>query len=877
MNRITLKILILLSIFFLNRNTGICEAREAISTNNITQVVVDPDIDAGPVHKFLWGGHWRKLWSTGIKVPVLDIKNFDGGLLPAGIDTGKTALYFKSTNGKSFKFEPIDTESRSKLAYDYRRTFASYINADQYSTAHPAAGLVTAHLLNGVGLSTPEPILIALPYHVLPDSLLIRFEGKAGLLYEIPSDEYTGHGPNRYIESYEIFEETENNHNSNVDAVSLLKHRLMDIYLGENERPVQKWKWKYDLKGASKIWRPVPSERDLAFSVQDGFFPWIITLSITPIEGFGENYQQINNMTWTGRYLDRRFLTGIDRSLWDSVTVSIQSALTNELIENAVRKMPAEWYEKEGNRLTGMLKKRRDNLKSISEQYYRLLSEYVSIWTGNGPDYVLVNRLDDQKLEVTIYRKDPQSGEKTGETVYHRFFDGAETKELRLYLQDGDDTAIVRGNTRKNIIVRIAAGKGKDTLIDESRVGKYLCKILPVTVDATGTYFYDPDDDTVPIESTATKSIIEPDPEELPYDPSTDVYNENYEPRERDSGFAWKFMPWFNFTSDDGFVLGGGPVRYEYGFRTQPYVYRMSLLGAYATYANTYRLEYNGEFYSLIRGWRVLIKAGRTELDYNRFFGFGNETKFDGKLEDQGYYKTEQKLTEFLSRYEFEVYHKTRFSFGFTVKNSDIPAKSNTILENSDLNGIGDKTYLSLYSGLTRDTRDHQYFPQNGMFVTISGEYFPELLDNGNHYIKTGLDARFYTTTERLNATLAARLYSEKLWGDYFFFDGAYLGGGDKLLGYSRERFAGDASVLGRMELRIPVAKVEIVFPATFGVSFYGELGRVFRDGESSDKWHNSQGAGAWLSYFHKRINLNFTAANSTEDLAFYFRTEFMF
>ncbi|MGD9900411.1 MAG: BamA/TamA family outer membrane protein [Calditrichaceae bacterium] len=872
-----LKNSILLMVFVLIGSAGICNAQSKGSSDGLSQVVLDPNIEAGPVHKILWGGHWRKLWAAAINISVLDLNKFDGGLVYAGMDTNRTGLFFKNKSGNIFKFESIDTDPQNNLSYDYRRTFASYINADQYSTAHPAAGLVTAPLLNAVGLITPEPVLVTLPYEALPDSLTNQFEGVAGLFYKIPLHEYPGFVQTEYIRSYEIFEELENNQNSSVDAVMFLKNRLMDVYLGENERPVTEWKWKYETKGNSKIWKPDPSERNLAFSVQDGLFPWIITLSITPIEGFGDNYQQINNMTWTGRYLDKRFLSGIDKSVWDSLTVSIQSALTNEVIEDAVRRMPAEWYKEEGHRLIKMLKKRRDSLKTISEKYYSLLSEYVSIWTGNGSDYVEIERLDEQKLEVRIYQKDQISGVNTEKPVFHRIFDGAETKEVRLYLQDGDDTAIVRGSTRKNIIVRIAGGAGNDSLTDESKVGKYLCKILPITIDATKTYFYDPDDDAVLITSSGTEAIIEPEPEEFSYDPSTDVYNENYEPQERDSGFAWKFMPWFNFTSDDGFVLGGGPVRYEYGFRTQPYVYRMSLLGAYATYAKTYRLEYNGEFYSLIRGWRVFIKAGRTELDYNRFFGFGNETKFNRKLEDRGYYKTEQKLTEFLSRYDFEVYKKTRFSFGFTVKNSDIPAKSNTILENSDLNGIGDKTYMSLYSGLTRDTRDHEYFPENGMYVTLSGEYFPEFIDNGNTYFKTGFDARFYKTTEQLKATLAVRLYSEKLWGDYYFFDGAYLGGGDKLLGYSRERFAGDASILGGMELRIPVAKVEIVFPATFGISFYGELGRVFLEEESSDKWHNSQGGGAWLSYFHKRINLNFTAANSTEDLAFYFRTEFIF
>ena len=52
-------------------------------------VVAGPTFAAGPLHRKLLGDNYRDLWTTPIRVPVLDLKTFAGGIAPLKIGGGK--------------------------------------------------------------------------------------------------------------------------------------------------------------------------------------------------------------------------------------------------------------------------------------------------------------------------------------------------------------------------------------------------------------------------------------------------------------------------------------------------------------------------------------------------------------------------------------------------------------------------------------------------------------------------------------------------------------------------------------------------------------------------------------------------------------------
>ena len=70
---------------------------------------------------------------------------------------------------------------------------------------------------------------------------------------------------------------------------------------------------------------------------------------------------------------------------------------------------------------------------------------------------------------------------------------------------------------------------------------------------------------------------------------------------------------------------------------------------------------------------------------------------------------------------------------------------------------------------------------------------------------------------------------------------------------------------------------IKVLVPARFGFSLYGDSGRVFLEGEDSDKWHTSAGGGFWLSFLDRQLTLHVGTANSTEGTILYFTTGFLF
>src|SRR5258705_12267870 len=61
---------------------------------------------AGSFHRFFFGDRYRGLWTTPIKVPVLDLKTFAGGLKPTERGGGQQtkSLRFTGAEGRPYQF-----------------------------------------------------------------------------------------------------------------------------------------------------------------------------------------------------------------------------------------------------------------------------------------------------------------------------------------------------------------------------------------------------------------------------------------------------------------------------------------------------------------------------------------------------------------------------------------------------------------------------------------------------------------------------------------------------------------------------------------------------------------------------------------------------
>ncbi len=784
------------------------------------------------------GKHWRDLWTTPFEADVLDLNKFAGGLTPykrgGGLQT--KSLRLKGKDGKTYKFRSINKDPTRILPPDLQNTLVADAFQDQISTSNPLSALIVASMLKQLGIINAEPIVVYMPDDPALGEFRKDFGNVLGTLEENPEEGEEGEKgfgeSDKILNSYKLYKKLEKDNDNQVDAVEFLKARLFDLMIGDWDRHSDQWLWAGYEKDGKIIYKPIPRDRDQAFCLYDGIVPFFVGEYITQIEGYGENYPRIYDLSWNGRYVDRKFLPEATKKQYDSIATLIQTKITDEIIVNSVKKLPPEWYKLEGKHLIGMIKSRRDKLKKITDEYYELVNEVADIYGSDKSEYIEINNIGDDRVEVKMYKKDKETKDKKGDPFFQKVFNSDETDEIRIYMNEGKDVLKVKGENNSGIDVKVIKDKEKLEVVGNSKNGVEIFR------------------------------------EERP---ANDIKERN-EPFIEDRGHEWRFTPVLGYNTDNGLELGGGPVLYKYGFRANPYVYRMSLVGSYAFNAKSYNFKYVGDFYTIIKNTRINLEVQETQLAITRYFGEGNETPYSDSLQDAKFYNVKQELIRLVPTFFIPVGKLFEFKVAPFYKNADVSYDQNTLLgQNPDTYGIGRINFAGINSSFSYDSRDNTAQPMKGIYAQLLSNYTPNLFKNNYGFGKAGVDIRAYISTDTVKGvTFAFRTGAGKVWGNYPFYESMFLGGVNSLKGFSRERFAGDAVVLGETEIRFDVARVNILVPGMLGISFFGGAGRVFLTGEDSKRWHSSFGTSLWISYLEKMFNIGFTAAKSDEGYKFF-------
>jgi len=845
------------------------------SEKQFITIIPGEQYKAGWFHNFWFGKHWRDIWTTPIRVGVLNLSTFAGGLTPLKVGGGlqTKSLHFQGKDGNLWKFRSINKDPTNVLESDLKESVIADVMQDQISSSNPFGALIVVPLLKSVNIMQAEPQLVILPHDESLGEFDEEFGGMLGMIEVHPDEGEDGnpgfYGADKIIGTYKLFHRLEKKRSEKVDTREYLKARLLDNYFGDWDRHTDQWRWaKYDVNG-KELWRPIPRDRDQAFPKYDGVFPSLGEIFVLQLNHFGADFPNARNLTWSGRMLDRRYLSELTKEEWDSVTAFVQNRLTNKVIEYAVDRLPIEDRIIAGDELLSKLKSRRDQLFKFSDDYYNLINDVVDIFCSDKDDFIEVNRVNNDETKVSYYRRDKDNGGKKGDPLYNKIFDNKLTSEVRIFLMDGDDKAVVSGEVETSPLVRIIGGKGKDEFVDNSKVHGNLFSILSIPNAENATVFYDSGNKSVFVTGPGTVVNTFDIPE-----PKDDI--DKYEPHFKNRSHEIEINPVIDLSSDDGLTLGGGPTLLVYDFLTDPYEYWMTFTAAYSIKLKSAVLFYKLISKSWIKGAATNIEISYTQLHLVRYFGFGNETFFSEELEENGFYEVKQNLFYIKPSVDFHFfnYNTTTFGLSYNQFNTDI---RNKILLNDFHNpgyGLGVFKIIELNSAFIIDSRDVIRNSKKGILVDIHASIYPAALDNEKFFSKGGFDIRGYFSGKSItNFTLALKTSGVRVWGSKYPFQfAAFRGGKNTLRGYARERFSGDAAISTQAELRLLFSKISLYLPGEIGIHFFGETGRVFVNGENSSKWHPGYGGGVWLSLINRSFNTSFTVALSPEDTAFYLR-----
>lgn len=809
------------------------------------------------LHRLLFGSQWREEWATGVAIPTLDLETFDGGLTPIKRGGGRQtrSLHFRSANGRRWSFRSVDKDEKRPLAPDLRESLVGDVLQDLASRFHPGAAFVVAPLLDTVDVLHATPELVRMP----DDGRLGPFRdfaGVVGMIEERPERGFAG--SDKALGTFELFSRLDARSDEIVDAREYLRARLIDIFVGDSDRGVDQWRWVRVEGEDERVWRPVPRDRDQAFARLDGIIVTIAGYYTGQVSGFGPTYPSIEKLTYTGRYIDRRFLVPLEKREWDAVTAEVVAQLTNAAISDAVHHLPPELYAKSGPRLEETLRARRDGLTKASESFYRLLADRVDVHGTEGADQASIQRSADGSVAITLQRLDEATGEAVAAPFFHRSFHPSQTSEVRLYLLGGADRVLEEGATERKIRVRIVRGRLAD-------VGGH--GTPPATkIASAGPGF------VAPTHSGASDS--------------EDALRARYE-RFRDWGSDVVFFPQLSFDSTRGLVPGARVELTRYGFGLDPFADQMNFAAAWSTGLNEPRLEYSADIRtpSPVRGRFYAAYSG---MELANFFGLGNESTRDRA---DSYYTVKQRRLVLHPIVETALLGPLRGRAGLALER--LSEESAGIVAASGVYGFGNMSMASTELGLSLDTRSGLLTRQRGVSLDIVGRYYPPLLDNEAAFTKARAEASALVGTDRLPAVLGLRVAGEKNWGRYPVVEAAFLGGapsqssldvpgasiGNPLRGYPLNRFAGDASVVANAELQVALGKYNAILPLSYGLLGIADVGRVFLAGESSKRWHSGAGGGLWLALradspdFKFLSTMSFSVVRSDEGRAFYFTT----
>jgi hypothetical protein len=816
-------------------------------------------------HRVLFGSQWRDEWTTVLRVRKLDLGTFDGGLTPFRRGGGQQTknLRLKSVNGQEWTFRSVDKDPARALDPELRDSMAGELVRDLTSTAHPTAALVVAPLLEAVDVLHATPELVVMP----DDPRLGEFRDFAGVLGMIELRAGRGFaGASKALGTLELFARLEGRRDEQVDAHAYLRARLIDILVGDWDRHVSQWRWLRFDEGGNRLWRPVPRDRDQAFSRFDGIFPSLAEYYTKQLASFHDGYPAIDKLTYSGRYIDRRFLVQLDEAEWRAVSSDVVGRLTNDTIVSAVRRLPPELYAKGGARLEEALRARRDALGAASEAFYRLLAKDVDVYGTEQADRASIRRSPNGSVELTLSAYDGETGEAVAASYFHRSFRPGETSEIRLYLLGGADRVIEEGERNEAIRVRIvqgSPGEGGEHRVAASARGSGSGGLAPdEVVDGAA----DDEDDL----------------------------RRRYE-RVRDWGSDWLVFPQLAYDGTRGLFAGARVQLTQFGFGRDPFADQMSFAAAWSTALNQPRLEYSLDVRTR-SSVGALAYVAYSGVDLASFFGLGNDSIRDTGLAARNFYTVQQHHLVLRPLAVASLFGPVHGYAGATLEyfsnQADVPTAA------SSSYGYGKMALTSTELGVAVDTRTGTLTRKRGVAADVSVRYFPPWLDNAEGFTKVRAEASALLGSDLASPVLLGlRVAGEKNWGRYPFFEAAFIGGaalpspldvtggssGNLLRGYDLNRFAGDASAVANADLRIPLGKYSAILPLRYGLLALADVGRVFVSSETSSRWHSGVGGGVWLALRAAApagelvSSMSLAIVRSDEGTSFYFTSAFGF
>jgi hypothetical protein len=365
------------------------------------------ETEKSKTYKGLWGKHYREFYSKAVNAKVAFIDTLKGGLTPVRRGGGhqSKSLRLETKDGKQYVMRALrksaikflqSTAFKDKYVEDdLEGSFADSFLLDFYTTAHPYTPTAVGTLADAVSVFHTNPELYYIPKH---ESLGVFNDEYGDELYIIEERVESGHRdlasfgkPKKILSTNDVLQEINKTGKSIVDEPSYIRARLFDMLIGDWDRHEDQWRWAlFENEDGTEICKPIPRDRDQAFSVFDGSILSFLRFAIPSIRMMQSFDDELPNPKWFSFEpypLDMTFINQSNWSDWEKEAKTLQTGITDEVIEKAFENLPAEVKGQTIEDIKKKLKGRRGNIVDIARTYYDYVNKHEVI-TGTQKDDV---------------------------------------------------------------------------------------------------------------------------------------------------------------------------------------------------------------------------------------------------------------------------------------------------------------------------------------------------------------------------------------------------------------------------------------------------------------------------------------------------------
>ncbi|QTE24072.1 metallophosphoesterase [Polaribacter cellanae] len=796
-------------------------------TEKEAEIYKDSETKRSKFYKFLWGKRYRKYFGQKIVAPTVNIDTLYGGLKPVRKGGGhqSKSLRLEDKDGREYVMRALRKNAVQYLQAvafkdqyvegQFDKTYTEDLLLDVFTGSHPYAPFTIDKLAEAIDVYHTKPIL----FYVPKQKGLKEFNAEFGdELYMIEARTADGHGDKKHfgfsdeiISTDDLRKNLAKDEKYVLDEASYIRARLFDMLIGDWDRHQDQWRWAKFEEGKKIVYRPVPRDRDQAFSIfSDGFLMNLLTGSIPALKGMRSYTEDIKNpqhFSMSAYPLDMRLIREADKKIWDKQVAIIQNQITDEVIESAFSKFPKEVRDESIDDIKRKLKGRRKNLQKISDKYFKHLNKFQVITGTNKDDWFEIERFPNGDTKVAVYRI--KDGEKA-DIVHQRTYKQKVTKEIWIYGLDDDDVFVLNGkNGNKTIKLKIIGGLNNDTyeINNKKNVKVYDQKSKKNTFKTANIH----------------KKITD--------DYKTNTYN--YKKLKSKSNLI---SPAIGYNPDDGIKVGLKNMLLVNSFERNPFTRKHIIEGYYYFATNGYELKYNGEYANILDRLNLGFNAEFNSPNYaQNFFGYGNNSYNPeaDDLENRDFNRVKIRKIQAGSFLKYRGDLGAEIKLAANFQNFDVARTTGRFLETqykASNRIFKAQNFLNTEASYYYQHSDNPAFPTLGVEFNALVGHTRSLNSKRNFsYATTSLGVT-HKLIPNGKLVLASKIDGHFTFGnDFEFYQAATIGGNEGLRGYRNERFTGKNAFYHTTDIRYNISNLRTaILPINIGIYAGFDYGKVW-------------------------------------------------